>query len=85
MLSTLRLIGFATHITYTYYAMLPFGNISIIAVFFDHAANGETLHGETITEVNESITGRLHLNNKDLEKWTNWVEKVVSQPEATLR
>jgi hypothetical protein len=54
----------------------------VLAMFFDHAANGETLHRETVTRVNQWLAGRLHLSEKDLEKWTKWVEKVASQPEA---
>ena len=60
-------------------------NMILLAMFFDHVTNGETLHRETIKRVNQWLAGKLHLSDKDLEKWARWVEKVASQPEATVR
>jgi hypothetical protein len=59
-------------------------NMILLAMFFDHVTTEETLHRETIKQVNQVISGRLHLDEKHLEKWAKWTEKVASQPEASL-
>ena len=57
----------------------------VLAMYFDHATNGESIHRETVTKVNQWLNGKVHLNEKDLDKWTKWVEKVVGLPDATMR
>jgi hypothetical protein len=57
----------------------------VLAMYFDHATNGETLHRETVTKVNRWLNGKLMLNDKDLDRWTSWVEKIACLPEASSR
>ena len=59
-------------------------NRIVLAMFFDHVGVGETLHKATIRRVNQVMSGTLHLDDKDLEKWTKLIEKLTSQPEATM-
>ncbi len=57
----------------------------VLAMYFDHVAEGESLHRETLAKVDKWLKGQMPLNDKDLDKWTRWAEKAVSEPSASPR
>jgi len=59
-------------------------NILVLSMFFDHACNGESLHRKTAEMVRQWLKGELYLNDKEFAKWEKWIEKVATQPEASV-
>lgn len=61
-------------------------NFLILYLYFDQTPDGdhEVFHKDTIRKVREWFDGSLQLSEKDFQKWSKLVERVLVEPEANL-